>query len=58
MSRGRLKLGSRGGELRIVLRFGSKAIIRYVAMHRPILVMSTAEAHLLTVSGDRDQQRR
>jgi hypothetical protein len=24
----------------------------------PYLVMSTAEAHLLTVSGDRDQQRR
>jgi hypothetical protein len=38
------EMGQLGGELQMLLCCGSKAIIKYVVMRRPIFEMSTAEA--------------
>jgi hypothetical protein len=42
----------------MLFRFGGKAVIKSVVVRRRGLVMSTAEANLLAVSGDRDEQCR
>jgi hypothetical protein len=52
------EMGQLGGELQMLLCFGSKAIIKYVVMRRTIFDNEYCRSNLLAVSGDRDQQCR
>jgi hypothetical protein len=47
--------GQLGGELQMLLFFGSKAIIKYAVMRMPRFGNEYCRSDLLTVSGDRDQ---
>jgi hypothetical protein len=52
------EMGQLSGELQMLLCFGSKAIVKYVVMRRPIFDNECCRSNLLTVSGDRYPQCR